>query len=292
VLAAVASIPNGLYLLVCGKLQVDNKQSFLLLTASVRVTLTFYILVRSTFASFAFSQFFADLVRTAAEETSTQYHDAMADTRTCQRLAALPCTYILPDSKHGAQGEASQTVPPSITLLQAVLEHLSASMHTQGRGGACPGNAPLTKSIQEPQQCLPEIEQEPQSNLCSAKFTIQLRSAVLISKLAGLLLGAKQANLALREFLHALGEISRVIVDEIFHPKGPQQDAKTASDSENVRLCQALVQLLTPILRQLLARDDDACLGSCHMLHALLRSSAAVQQAAACEMLKMGKCCP
>jgi len=227
-------------------------------------------------------------VRTTAEETSIQYHDAMADTRTCQQLAALPCTYILPDSKHGAQGEAS----PSITLLQAVLELLSASTHTQSKREACPKDVPLPKSIQEPQQCLPGIVQEAQSNLCSAKFTIQLRSALLISKLAGLLLGAKQASLALREFLLALGEISIVIVHDIFDPKCPQQDAKTAADSENAHLCQALVQLLTPILRQLMARDIDACRGSCYMLHALLQSSAAVQKAAACEMLRNGRCCP
>ncbi|KAL0054910.1 hypothetical protein WJX82_004253 [Trebouxia sp. C0006] len=77
-------------------------------------------------------------------------------------------------------------------------------------------------------------------------------------------------------------------LDFILHPEGPQQDAKTAADSENAHLCQALVQLLTPIFGQLLARDDDACMGSCQMLDALLRSSAAVRQAAACEMLKMG----
>ena len=274
------------------KLQVDNQQSFLLLTASFRVTLTFYVLVRSTFASSVVTLGFSDLVRATAEETSIQYYDAMADARTCQQLAALPCTYMLPDSKHGAQGEASQTAPPSITFLQAVLERLSASVHTRGKGGDCPKDALLTKRTQEQQQCLPENQQEAQSNLCCANFTIQLRSALLISKLAGLLLGAKQANLALRELLNALGEISRVIVHEIFHPKGSQQDANTAADSENVRLCQALVQLLTPTLRQLLARDDDACLGSCNLLQALLKSSAAVQKAAACEMLKMGKCCP
>lgn len=292
VLAEVNSIPNGLYLLVRAKLQVDNRQAFLLLTASVRVTLTFYILVRSTFANSAFSQCFSDLVRTTAEETSIQYYDEMADTMTCQQLVSLPCTCLLPDSKHGAQGEASQTVPLSITLLQAVLERLSAALHTRGKTEACPKDVPLPKSIQEPQQCLPELGQEAQSSLCGEKRTIQLRSALLISKLVGLLLGAKQASLALREFLLALGEISLVIVDFIFHPEGPQQDAKTAADSENAHLCQALVQLLTPIFGQLLARDDDACMGSCQMLDALLRSSAAVRQAAACEMLKMGKCCP
>ena len=266
---------------------MDSKRSFLLLTASVRVTLTFYILVRSTLASSASDQCLSNLVHTTAEETSIQYNDAMADSRTCKQLAALPCTYVLPDSKHKAQGEAS----PSITLLQAVLERLSASTHTQGKREACPKDVPLPKCLQEPQQCLPGIVQEAQSNLCSAKFTTQLRSALLISKLAGLLLGAKQASLALQKFLLALGEISLVILHDTFHPKGLQQDAKTAADSENAHLCQALVQHLTPIFRQLLARDDDACMGSCHMLHALLRSSAAVQQAAACEMLKMGKCC-
>ena len=193
------------------QLQVDNQQSFLLLTASVRVTLTFYILIRSTFASLVFTQDFSDLVRGTAEETSIQYFDEMADTRTCQQLVSLPCTCLLPDSKHGAQAEASQTVPPSITLLQAVLERLSASMHTRGKGGACPKDAPPTKSIQEPQQCLPEIRQEAQSKLCCADFTIQLRSALLISKLAGLLLGAEQANLALREFLHALDKMSHLL---------------------------------------------------------------------------------
>ena len=174
VLAEVNSIPNGLYLLVRAKLQVDNRQAFLLLTASVRVTLTFYILVRSTFANSAFSQCFSDLVRTTAEETSIQYYDEMADTMTCQQLVSLPCTCLLPDSKHGAQGEASQTVPLSITLLQAVLERLSASMHTLGKGGACPKNAPPTKSVQEPLQRLPEIGQESQSKLCCADFDIQL----------------------------------------------------------------------------------------------------------------------
>jgi len=268
------------------KLQVGNQQSFLLLTASVRVTLTFYVLVRSTFASSVFTQDFSDLVRATAEETSIQYYGEMADTRTCQQLVSLPCTCLLPDSKHGAQGEATQTVPPSITLLQAVLERLSASVHTRGKGGACPQDAPPTKSIQEPQQCLPEIKQEAQSKLCCTDFTVQLRSALLISKLAGLLLGAKQAILALQEFLHALFKISHVIVQDL------QQDARTAADSANVRLCQALVQLLTPSFRQLLAHNDFACQGSCHMIQALLQSSAAVQKAAACEMLRNGRCCP
>lgn len=291
-LAAVDSIPNEPCLLVCAKVQVDSKQSFLLLTASVRVTLTFYVLVRSTLANSAPDQCLSKLVRTTAEETSIQYHNAMASTKTCQQLAALPCMYILPVSKHKAQAEASQTVPTSITLLQAVLERLSAALHTRGKTEACPKDVPLPKSIQEPQQCLPELGQEAQSSLCGEKRTIQLRSALLISKLVGLLLGAKQASLALREFLLALGELSLVIVDYIFHPEGPQQDAKTAADSENAHLCQALVQLLTPIFGQLLAREDDACMGSCQMLDALLRSSAAARQAAACEMLKMGKCCP
>lgn len=260
-LAAVDSIPNELCLLVCAKLQVDSKQSFLLLTASVRVTLMFYVLVRSTLANSASNQCLSNLVRTTAEETSIQYHNAMADTTTCQQLAALPCTYILPVSKHKAQAEASQTVPTSITLLQAVLERLSASLHTRGKTEACPKDVPLPKSIQEPQQCLRELGQEAQRSLCGEKRTIQ-------------------------------GEISLVIVDLIFQPEGLQQDAKTAADGENAHLCQALVQLLTPIFGQLLARDDDACMGSCQMLDALLRSSAAVRQAAACEMLKMGKCCP
>ena len=131
---------------------------------------------------------------------------------------------------------------------------------------------------------MPEIGQESQSKLCCADFDIQLRSALLISKLAGLLLGAKQATLALREFFHALGKISHVIVQDL------RQDAGTAADNANV--CQALVQLVTPAFQQLLVRDDNACMGSCHMLQALLQSSPAMQPAAACELLKNGRCCP
>ena len=133
---------------------------------------------------------------------------------------------------------------------------------------------------------MPEIGQESQSKLCCADFDIQLRSALLISKLAGLLLGAKQATLALREFFHALGKISHVIVQDL------RQDAGTAADNANVRVCQALVQLVTPAFQQLLVRDDNACMGSCHMLQALLQSSPAMQPAAACELLKNGRCCP